>query len=196
MIGNSTNDQFFVNSVNDKVTENFVGGADTVMTTLNSYTLGANLEVLKFIGTGAFTGTGTGNNLKDSITGGTGVNTLTAGTGGSVLIGGIANDVLTGGTGNDTMTGGAGNDTFKFVAANFGVDMIQDFTAHAGATIHDLIDLSGFVKAAAFTTSVKITQFNTTDALVTVNGGGATGGTIRLVGVLSSAINVTDFHLG
>jgi hypothetical protein len=199
MIGNSTNDQFFVNSVNDKVTENFVGtvlapATDTVMTTLNSYTLGANLEVLKFIGTGAFTGTG--NNLKDSITGGTGVNTLTAGTGGSVLIGGIANDVLTGGTGNDTMTGGAGNDTFKFLAANFGVDMIQDFTAHAGATIHDLIDLSGFVKAAAFTTSVKITQFNTTDALVTVNGGGATGGTIRLVGVLSSAINVTDFHLG
>jgi Ca2+-binding RTX toxin-like protein len=198
MIGNSGSDQFFVNSAKDTVTENFVGGvADIVMTTLNSYTLGANVENLRFIGTAGTTFTGTGNALANTITGGNGVNTLDGGAGNDTLRGGTGNDFLTGGAGSDTMTGNGGNDTFKYLTVGFGADTITDFIAHTGAaTNKDLLDLSGLgITAATFATSVKIvaTGLNNVNTTVTVGNGTTTGGTILLLGVTSTNVNITDF---
>jgi len=199
VVGAST-DSFFVNSVNDKVTENFVGGVnDTVFTSLSSYTLGANLEVLKFItaagpiGTGTFSGTG--NNLGDTIVGGNGANTLTGGTGNDNMFGGTGIDTLIGGGGNDVMTGGTGSDTFKYLAAGFGKDIITDFTAHNGVTRNDQIDLSAFVPAANFATSIKSTQSGN-NVLVTVGNGTTTGGTITLNNTTLANITNLDFKLG
>jgi Ca2+-binding RTX toxin-like protein len=95
MIGGAGDDTFSVDNIDDFVVEGIAGGTDTVNSTLNSYTLAANVENLHFTGTGAFTGTG--NTAANIITGGAGDDTL--------------NDGGIGGTG-DTLTGGAGNDTY------------------------------------------------------------------------------------
>jgi Ca2+-binding RTX toxin-like protein len=203
MIGNSTNDQFFVNSANDTVTENFnnVAGTatDVVLTTLNTYTLGTNVENLTFIGTGTFTGTGNGLNnamfVGANITAGV---TLDGGAGNDNLIGGKFNDVLIGGVGNDNMTGNgvagsAGSDTFKYLTAGFGKDIITDFGS-TGGTTQDFIDLSAFVPAANFATLVKSTQSGA-NVLVTVGNGTTTGGTILLMNTTLANITAADFKL-
>jgi len=92
MAGGLSNDTYIVDNAGDVVTEGAGAGIDTVLTTLNAYTLGSNVDNLIFTGAGNFTGTG--NTLANVITGGTG------------------NDTLSGGTGADTMIGGTGNDTY------------------------------------------------------------------------------------
>ena len=112
MAGGAGNDTYYVDNVGDVVTEAAGAGTDTVNTTLNSYTLPANVENLTFIGTGNFSGTG--NALNNTITGGAG------------------NDTLDGGAGNDTLYGGAGQDSFLFdttLNANTNVDLIFDFSS-------------------------------------------------------------------
>ena len=128
----------------DATTEAAGEGTDRVYTTAATYILGANVETLSFIGTGAFTGTG--NALANAITGGAGA------------------DTLLGGGGRDTLTGGAGADLFRLTAAidsAAGADLITDFSVAGG----DKLDLSaldadpalggnqafGFVGSAAFT---------------------------------------------
>ncbi len=101
MIGGAGDDTYFVDNAGDVISENAGGGNDTVKTSLLSYSLGATVENLSFIGTGAFTGTG--NALDNTIIGGAGKDTLKGGGG---------NDTLNGGAGADTMTGGSGNDTY------------------------------------------------------------------------------------
>src|SRR6185312_3214368 len=105
MYGGTGNDTYVVDNVGDTVTENANEGIDTVRTTLTSYTLGANVENLTFIGPGNFTGTG--NALNNVITGGPGTNTLNAGAGNDVLVAGL----------HAAMTGGAGIDRFDFTTA-------------------------------------------------------------------------------
>jgi Ca2+-binding RTX toxin-like protein len=90
--GGLGDDAYAVQSVNDLVVENLNEGTDTVQTFLSSYTLGANVENLTFIGSGPHTGTG--NELANAIIGNTG------------------NDTLDGGAGADYLVGGAGNDTY------------------------------------------------------------------------------------
>jgi Ca2+-binding RTX toxin-like protein len=80
-----------------------------VQTRLSSYTLGANVENVTFIGTGSFSGTG--NALNNSMLGGNGADTLSGGGGNDFLIGNGGNDALNGGAGNDFLNGGAGADT-------------------------------------------------------------------------------------
>src|SRR5262249_36160583 len=92
MVGGAGNDTYIVDSSGDVVTEASGAGTDEVRTSLTSYTLGNNVENLRYTGSGSFTGTG---------------NTLA-----NVLMGGIDNDTLNGGSGADTMIGGAGNDTY------------------------------------------------------------------------------------
>jgi Ca2+-binding RTX toxin-like protein len=141
------NDIYFVDSTGDSVTENLNEGVDTVNVTLNSYTLGTNVENLAFIGGGGFTGTG--NALDNTITGGGGVDTLNAG------------------AGNDILIGGAGNDIFRFFSG-FGADTITDFTIG-----QDKLDISGLgIKAAAFAGSVVIA--GGTNALITIGGSSVT----------------------
>jgi Ca2+-binding RTX toxin-like protein len=118
MVGGLGNDTFVVDSVADVVIENVAEGTDTVQTTLNNYTLGANVENLTFTGAGDFSGTG--NDLANTITGGAG------------------NDALDGGFGIDRLVGGAGDDTYRVdnsgdvivEAAGAGIDTVL---ATAGA---------------------------------------------------------------
>jgi Ca2+-binding RTX toxin-like protein len=116
LIGGVGNDTYIVDVATDVIKETSttgvdLGGTDTVQSTAASYTLAANLEILKFTGTtGGFTGTGNAGN--NTITGGTGNDSLVGADGNDILDGGLGgNDTLDGGTGNDSLIGGAGNDS-------------------------------------------------------------------------------------
>ncbi|MGC2415405.1 MAG: calcium-binding protein [Stellaceae bacterium] len=137
MAGGGGNDTYIVDNAGDVVTEAASAGTDTVKTNLSSYTLGANVENLTFIGSGSFAGTG--NALK---------NTITAGAGADTLHGGAGNDTLNGGTGADTMAGGGGNDTYIVdnagdvvtEAATAGTDIVKTTLASytLGANVENL----------------------------------------------------------
>src|SRR5215831_18238646 len=116
LVGGAGNDTYIVDNAGDVVVEAAGGGIDTVQTSLNAYTLGANLENLTFTGVGDFSGTGNG--LNNIITGGAGNDTLSGLAGNDTLFGLAGNDTLLGGVGNDTLDGGAGNDTLIGGAGN------------------------------------------------------------------------------
>ena len=152
-------------------------GTDTVQTNRASYTLGANLENLRYVGTLAFNGVGnaaanvlTGGVGADTLSGLDGIDSLSGGSGNDILSGGAGNDILSGDAGNDTLTGGAGvdslsggagNDIFVFNAADTftSLDTISSFANVAGNddTIHldDLVFIglaAGTLAATAFVT--------------------------------------------
>ncbi|WP_036992890.1 calcium-binding protein, partial [Metapseudomonas furukawaii] len=118
MFGGTGNDFYYVDNVADVVTDLAGEGLDLVRTTLSSYTLGAGIEHLAYIGAGSFTGNGNGS-----------ANTIFGGNGNDTLNGGAGNDVLVGGQGADTLTGGTGVDIFMF-GAGFGNDRVMDFDAN------------------------------------------------------------------
>jgi Ca2+-binding RTX toxin-like protein len=132
MIGGNGNDTYVVGDAGDVVTEAAgEGTADTVKTTLSSYTLGANVERLAFIGAGDFAATG---------------NTLN-----NVIVGGAGNDVLAGGLGRDKLTGGADADIFQFNAGDSTVasfDTVADFAT--GVDKMDLSTFAGVPSASAY----------------------------------------------
>ncbi|RJG09214.1 heme peroxidase [Pseudomonas cavernicola] len=109
MVGGGDNDVYEVTEFGDVVSELAGAGADTVWTSLASYTLGANVENLFFGDTGNFSGTG---NALDNI-----------------IHGGIGNDTLNGGAGDDFMAGGTGHDVYE--VTEFG-DVVSEL-AGAGA---------------------------------------------------------------
>lgn len=113
LIGGTGDDLYYVDAATDVVTEADGEGSDTVLSTSASYTLSANVEVLRYTGTAAFTGKG---NASD--------NAITGGNGADKLFGEAGNDTLAGGAGNDTLTGGAGADVFVLSS---GLDTISDF---------------------------------------------------------------------
>jgi Ca2+-binding RTX toxin-like protein len=181
LTGGAGNDTYVVDAAGDTVTEALGNGTDTVQTSLNSYTLGANVENLTFTGTGAFAGTG--NALNNVITGGAGNDTLN---------GAAGDDTLTGGLGNDTLTGGAGNDTFVF-APGFGNDTIalNDFDANPTGG-QDLLDIHAFnITAATFAANVSITASGA-NTLVDIAG---VDNTITLLGVAANTVTAQDFVL-
>ncbi|HYI64993.1 MAG TPA: calcium-binding protein [Allosphingosinicella sp.] len=119
MSGGTGSDIYFVDDAGDTVIEASGQGNDEVRTTLAAYALTADVERLKFTGSGSFTGTG--NDLSNEITGGTSNDTLYGGDGHDTLVGGggddtlygeEGHDTLIGGTGSDTMVGGDGNDVY------------------------------------------------------------------------------------
>ena len=102
LVGGNGNDTYVIDSAGDVIVEIAGEGADTVQTSLNSFTLAATLENLSFVGSGSFTGTGNGS-----------ANVITGGAGNDVLSGAGGDDSLIGGAGVDTMTGGTGNDSYE-----------------------------------------------------------------------------------
>ena len=150
MEGGTGDDVYIVDNSGDSVVEASGEGFDTVYTTLNSYTLGADVEDLYWNnGSGNFTATGNG--LDNDIRGGSGADTLSGlggnddldgGTGNDTLLGGDGDDHLYGNAGADDLTGGNGADTFAISSFQTGLgasaDRILDFTQGS-----DLIDVSG-----------------------------------------------------
>lgn len=119
MSGGTGNDTYIVDDAGDSVIENSGEGNDTVRTTLASYALTANVEILRFIGVGNFTGTGNdlnnyiyGGGGDDILSGGDGHDTLIGNGGDDSLVGGADHDTLDGGTGADSMEGNDGNDAY------------------------------------------------------------------------------------
>jgi len=101
LVGGDGNDTYYVDNAGDVVVEAANQGTDTVYTSLENYTLGANVENLVLMA-----GTikiGHGNTLDNVITGNSSNNTL---------YGDAGNDTIDGGGGVDTMYGNAGDDTF------------------------------------------------------------------------------------
>lgn len=92
MRGEAGDDIYEVDSSNDIVVELFGEGIDEILSSLDNYTLGLNVERLTYTGTA--NATLTGNDLDNR------------------LIGGQANDTLNGGSGADQMLGGAGDDVY------------------------------------------------------------------------------------
>ena len=144
MFGGAGNDVYNVNSIDDLVFEGAGNGTDTVLSRVDSYTLGNDVENLTLDNTPTqlvlvpgippsfklipAADNGTGNGLNNVITGNDNNNVLSGLGGNDTLNGGNGNDTLNGGIGIDTMLGGAGNDTYV-------VDSIFDTTTEtlAGA---------------------------------------------------------------
>ena len=84
--------------------------ADSIHTALATYSLAATAHDLTYTGSAAFNGSG--NDLDNKITGGSGDNALTGGAGADTLIGGAGGDYLYGGTGVDRLVGGGGDDSY------------------------------------------------------------------------------------
>jgi Ca2+-binding RTX toxin-like protein len=117
--GGLGDDTYYVDSASDVVVEGANGGTDTVFATSASYTLSGNTEILRYVGTGSFTGTGdatantiVGGGHNDTLFGGGGEDTLLGLDGNDTLNGGSGADRIDGGTGADKMIGGSGNDLF------------------------------------------------------------------------------------
>jgi Ca2+-binding RTX toxin-like protein len=135
MAGGQGNDIYIVDNVADKITENAGEGTDTVRTTLATYTLGSNLEILEYVGTKSFTAVG------DS-----GDNQIVGGSGNDNLDGGAGNDTLTGGAGADTIKGGDGDDTITMSVVAGNLDTIAAGTA--GEVNGDTLVLTGLAAGA------------------------------------------------
>jgi VCBS repeat-containing protein len=217
MLGGDGNDTYVVDDAADTIMETG-NGADTVITSLSSYTLAVSLENL-FNSGSALSFTGVGNGGANIMRGGTFADNLSGGDGNDLLIGGNGNDVLSGGNqnddlyggvgndtlsggagidrivggaGNDTMSGGAGNDTFSF-ASGFGNDKIMDFDAGPPGG-QDLIDFRQFgISDATFAAHVTITDVGA-DVLITIDNN--VNQKLLLAGIADAAtITKADFLL-
>jgi Ca2+-binding RTX toxin-like protein len=158
MDGGAGNDTYTVDNAADILIDS--GGTDTVQSLLAAFTLGATLDNLTFIGTGAFSGTG--NALANTITGGAGADTLN---------GGAGNDILIGGSGADTLTGGLGSDTFRLALADSligpGIDTITDFVIGTdrldGPVALTAANISKVAVASTFSATSLAEALNTTN---------------------------------
>jgi Ca2+-binding RTX toxin-like protein len=112
MSGGAGNDVYFTDNIGDAVLENANEGDDSIFTTVDFYTLSANVENLILQGGADLHGYGNG--------------------GANVLYGNSGNNLLDGAGGADLMVGGAGNDTYfvddpgdsAFEAGNQGNDSV------------------------------------------------------------------------
>jgi Ca2+-binding RTX toxin-like protein len=170
--GGLGDDRYIVTAA-DTIIEVAGEGTDAVETTLNSFTLAANLEILLFTGTGAFYGFGnatanriTGGASSDQLDGGAGDDILWGGGGADILLGGqgvdtlygeAGNDVLNGGAGDDILTGGLGDDRYVVDSlgdqiielAGQGVDTVE--TSLTSWTLADGLENLVYSGTAAFT---------------------------------------------
>jgi VCBS repeat-containing protein len=132
LIGGLGNDVYAVDNVGDQVVEESDQGVDTVETMLSSYSLGANVENLVFMGVGNFTGTG--NLAGNAIVGGAGDDRLIGGAG-------AANE-LAGRGGNDTYVVAVAGDTITENAGG-GIDTVETALASYRLLAAEVENLTG-----------------------------------------------------
>lgn len=156
MSGGDGNDVYYVDNVNDTVTERSGEGTDTIYSSV-SYTAAANVENLTLRGSSDINGIGnrsdnilTGNNGNNRLSGEDGNDTLYGMGGNDTLLGGNGNDHLNGGDGDDYIAGGSGSDTIitgegkdtvAFTASDIREGSIDRLLGFNPAT--DKLDLSG-----------------------------------------------------
>lgn len=133
LTGGDGNDRYVADS-QDIFVELAGGGTDTVLSSLASTTLAANIENLVRVGNGSFRGYG--NDQANVLTGGDGTDILDGGAGADILNGGAGNDTLIGGLGADQINGGDGIDTASYEAAtsSVAVNLLTGVTAGAAAS--------------------------------------------------------------
>ena len=162
MAGGTDSDLYFVDDHLDQVIENVgEGNNDEVISFLDTYTLGANVEHLYLQGLAeeghgnAFNNRVFGNELANLISGEGGRDELKGFDGEDRIFGGADNDTITGGMGRDELTGDGGADTFAWVnpfetgthfsgtaLATLDVDVVTDFNPMEG----DKLDLTGVAR--------------------------------------------------
>jgi len=155
MSGGYGDDIYYVDNVNDTVTEGWFEGTDTIYSSV-SYTAPTNVENLTLTGSNNIFGIGnygdntlignsghnrlSGEEGNDTLYGMSGDDTLSGGNGYDYLNGGDGDDYLAGGLGSDTIVTGAGKDTVAFTAADIregSIDRLTDFNSDM-----DKLDLS------------------------------------------------------
>jgi Ca2+-binding RTX toxin-like protein len=218
LTGGAGNDTYYINGGTDTVVESFGGGADSVISSLASYTLPNWVENLKLELSAA---TGLGNSLANQIEGNASANAL-AGLGGAdvitglggddTILGGNGDDELNGGDGADELTGGGDDDRFVFdsvaaIGSGATRDVITDFES---TTEDDVIDLSAidaiaggsddafsFIGTAAFSASAGELRYFSLWGDVYIqgddDGDGLADFTLELAGVAS--VSAADFDL-
>jgi Ca2+-binding RTX toxin-like protein len=167
MYGGTNDDSYFVNSAGDEVVEYGNEGIDAVLvSSLDNYTLTANVENLHLV-----TGTnGTGNGLGNYITGN------------------LLDNIIDGAGGADTMEGRQGNDTYRVdnagdvvnESADQGSDTVLasvSYTLTAGSSVETLATTNdagtGAINLTGNSTNNAIRGNNGTNIL---NGGGGSDG--------------------
>jgi Ca2+-binding RTX toxin-like protein len=178
MSGGDGNDFYYVEHLGDVVSETngtAAGGTDTVYSTLSSYTLGANVENGRLLGTGAANLTGNslanvfyasvGNNV---LNGSTGTDTVSyaygvTGTTGITVSLALTTAQVTGGSGSDTLLGienltGStyadrltGNSTANILDGGAGIDTMTGGDGSDTYYVRDLGDLVSETNATAST---------------------------------------------
>ncbi len=123
MEGGAGNDHYYVDDAGDVVVEGADAWIDYVHAQIGTYTLTANVEGLIFVNN--VVTVGTGNDLKNWITGPATAAATIYGLGGDDEIHtGSGADTIDGGSGADWMFGGAGNDTYY--VDNLGDVVVED----------------------------------------------------------------------
>ncbi|MDH4581092.1 calcium-binding protein [Pseudomonas sp. BN415] len=195
MAGGAGDDLYGVDSVGDVVTETAGGGNDVVWTSLSTYTLPANVEFLRYAGTGPFTGTG--NALANDIAGSVGNDVLIGGGGNDTLAGGAGNDGLHGGVGNDRMVGGAGDDLYGVDSAG---DVVVETTGEGNDVVWTSLSTYTMPENVEFLRYAGTGSFNATGNALANNIEGGVGNDV-LIGaggndVLAAGVGNDGLHGG
>jgi Ca2+-binding RTX toxin-like protein len=138
--GRGGNDIYIVDDPLDDVIELAGQGTDEVRTALAYYEMHANVERVRFTGTGSSTFEGVGNAGNNEMYGGANEDTLSGGAGHDNLLGGGGDDILYGGDGHDTLQGQAGADYMDGGAGSdiYIVDNVSDRVEDSGTGVNDV----------------------------------------------------------
>lgn len=137
LIGLAGNDTYHVDNTGDTVVEAANAGIDGVVTSLTSYTLGANVELLTYEGSSAFTGSG--NSLDNVFHGGSGDDTFTGGSGDDVYYLDDSGDTAIEATGEGTDTVVAAVDhTLEANIENLIYSGLGDFNGEGNASANQI----------------------------------------------------------
>ena len=148
MLGGTGDDLYTVGLAGDRTIELAGQGIDTVVTYVSSYGMEDNVERM-IMASSIFSASG--NDLDNTIVGGTNANLIYGQSGRDYILGGSGNDVVIGGADGDTLFGQAGADRFDYNAVSDSFagaanrDQIADFEHGV-----DRIDLASILAGDSF----------------------------------------------